>query len=410
MALCVLALLTVGVVMVNSADMSVGAGGAVTAESILLSRSTLYMALAVGAMWLCAVLPIRAVCARIERNAEPPSSPTPRLSGSRGLWLGVGVLSALLLTVYLPVIGHEVNGAYRWVRFNTPGLGETSMQPSELAKWGLVLLIAWYAVTRAEGLRRFWTGLLPALVATAIVAGIIVVEDLGTGVVVGAVACVMLVAAGARIRHFLPFLPVAGAAIVAAILVSPYRVRRLTAFLDPYADPQWTGYHMIQSMVAVANGEIFGRGLGHGLQKFGYLPEDRTDFLFAVICEEMGIAGAMLVIGLYTLLLWAGIAIIRAEPSRLLRMIGLGILVTIGLQAAVNLAVVTGLGPTKGIALPLLSSGGTGWVLTAACLGLLVNMDRTRRKDRVEQARWQEGRENRDGPLGHETGPTACPH
>jgi len=166
------------------------------------------------------------------------------------------------------------------------------------------------------------------------------------------------------------------AAVGLAILASPYRVARLTAFLDPYADPQGTGYHMIQSMGAVAGGGFFGRGLGHGLQKFGYLPEDRTDFLFAIICEELGTPGAALVVFLFAGLLLAGLAIVRREPDRLLRLMGVGVITTVGLQAVINLAVVTGLGPTKGIALPLVSSGGTGWILTAFSLGLLVAIDR----------------------------------
>jgi len=177
--------------------------------------------------------------------------------------------------------------------------------------------------------------------------------------------------------------PPALAMLALAVLSSPYRMKRMTAFLDPYADPEKTGFHMIQSMAAVANGEVTGRGLGHGLQKFGYLPEDRTDFLFAVICEELGIVGAGLVVALYAGLLVAGLSIVKRERSPLLKLIALGILSTVGLQAVINLAVVTGLGPTKGIALPLLSSGGTGWILTAASLGLLISMDRSQARSQI---------------------------
>lgn len=191
------------------------------------------------------------------------------------------------------------------------------------------------------------------------------------------VAVVMLVAAGARIAHFLALAPIGLAAFAAAVYASPYRLDRILAFLNPYADPEGTGYHMIQSMVAVANGQVFGRGLGFGLQKFGYLPEDRTDFLFAVICEELGLMGAAIVIVLYCGLLWSGHVIIRREHNPLLKLAALGVVLTVGIQAVINLAVVTGMGPTKGIALPMLSSGGTGWILTAASLGLLVALDRT---------------------------------
>jgi cell division protein FtsW len=185
----------------------------------------------------------------------------------------------------------------------------------------------------------------------------------------------MLLAAGARLWHFLVFIPPLAAGAVVLIVTNPYRLTRIETFLDPYMQPQGSGYHMIQSMLAVSGGEGFGRGLGYGLQKFGYLPEDTTDFLFAIICEELGIAGAAVVIFLYIAMLWAGLAIVKRQTSVVLKLLGLGIISTVGFQALINLAVVTGLGPTKGIALPLVSSGGTGWILTAASLGLLVAMD-----------------------------------
>ena len=150
-------------------------------------------------------------------------------------------------------------------------------------------------------------------------------------------------------------------------------------FLHPYADAQGEGYQMIQSLSTIAGGGFFGRGLGNGLQKFGYLPEDTTDFLFAVICEELGFVGALIVVSLYGAILWVGLDIARRESSRMLRLMVLGIIATIAIQALMNLMVVTGLGPTKGIALPLLSSGGTGWLFTSACLGLIVSIDRSQR-------------------------------
>jgi cell division protein FtsW len=171
-------------------------------------------------------------------------------------------------------------------------------------------------------------------------------------------------------------LPLAALAFAGAVVANPYRLTRLETFLNPYKDPEGSGYHMIQSMLAVHNGELTGRGLGHGMQKFGYLPEDQTDFLFAIICEETGLAGAALVALLYAGILWAGLSIIRKQPAPFLKLIAVGVLATLGLQALINLAVVTGLGPTKGIALPLLSAGGTGWILTSACLGTLIAIDR----------------------------------
>jgi cell division protein FtsW len=378
--LCVLALLTIGVVMVNSAGMSIDPKAAVTIESILLSRSTLYMGLAIAAMSVVALLPVRSIAdAMVARGPGPmlslgPSKALPEIPTA--LVFASVMLLALLSTTYWPVIGREVNGSHRWVGLPTKDSPFT-FQPSEIAKWAMVVLMSWYGVVCAPRLPSLMRGLIPGLVPVALVGGFIIVEDLGTGVLVASIACLLLLAAGARIVHFMLFVPFALAAFAAAVIASPYRLQRLATFLDPYAEPQGAGYHMIQSMVAVANGEVFGRGLGFGLQKFGYLPEDRTDFLFAVICEELGVAGAGLVIGLYLVLCWCGLAIVRREPNPILKLVALGVIATVGAQALINLAVVTGLGPTKGIALPMLSSGGTGWILTAASLGLVVSIDRT---------------------------------
>lgn len=375
--LCALALLTLGVVMVNSALMSVapvdGNGdqiAGITPESIILSKSTLYLGLAVAALATAALLPVRRLSALVSGPIERDAS---SLAGLRVLILCVLALLCLLSLVYFPIIGKSVNGSARWVRLG----GSLSIQPSEIAKWGLIALIAWYGAVRSRWVSRFRIGLLPALAAIGVVCFAIVLEDLGTGVLIAASSCVVLLAAGARMTHFACFIPLGAVGIVAAIATSPYRVKRILAFLDPFADPQGTGYHMIQSMAAIAGGGGAGRGLGHGFQKFGYLPEDHTDFLFAIVCEELGIAGGALVLALYIMMLWAAMGIVRRESDRLLKLLGLGIITTIGLQAVINLFVVTGMAPTKGIALPLMSSGGTGWILTAGCLGLLAAMDRT---------------------------------
>lgn len=384
--LCALALLTIGVVMVQSAGMGVrpldagadpqaaAAVSGVTAESLLLSRTSLYLVLAVGAMTLASRLPVRRMADRAERAAFLPPA------GDAGvLVIGSVVLLAMLSTVYIPGIQREVNGAARWINLHAPGL--ESVQPSEIAKWGLVVLVAFYAARMAtrtsNQMRSFFSGLLPACLCVGVVSGFVVLEDLGTGVLMVAASSVVLLAAGARVWHFMLFTPPAFAAVLVAIITSPYRVQRITSFIDPYADPQGSGYHMIQSLTTVAGGGVFGRGLGHGLQKFGYLPEDTTDFLFAVVCEELGLAGAVMVLFLYALMIWLGTSIAVRERSLTLKLMVLGITATVALQALINLFVVTGLAPTKGIALPLISSGGTGWILTGFALGLVVGVDRT---------------------------------
>lgn len=392
-ALCALALLMVGVVMVNSAGMSVDARETLAIQTILISRPAIYAGLAMLAMALASMIPIRRFLPASVSTPEPLVPPSeadaprhPFLSISWfsqmfreaaalwPLWACVAAILALLVTVYVPGLARPRNGSHRWISLPAPGL--ESIQPSEIAKWGMVMVMAWYGARYSRRMPSFWLGLVPGLAAAGLIAGFIVLEDLGTGVLLGLVACVMLIAAGGRPWQLLLLCPAPLAGITLAIITSPYRLDRIRSFVDPYIDPQGKGFHMIQSMVAVANGQVTGRGLGHGLQKFGYLPEDTTDFLFAIVCEELGIAGAALVLALFAGLLWGLWMIVRREQLLVLKLLGLGVLATIGIQAIINLAVVTGLGPTKGIALPLLSSGGTGWILTAAALGLVIAIDR----------------------------------
>lgn len=350
----------------------------VSLASLLTSQHAIFMVVALLAMGGAALFPLRRIAERLV-----PSGEIPVLSRERP-WAGVGTLAigtvlivGLLALVYLSGVGKAAKGSERWLRIPAPGLGQISVQPSEIAKWGLVLLLAYFAARRAAVMSLFWRGLAPALIAMGMVSAVVIKEDLGTGALIGAAATIVLLAGGARIWHFAVLSPLACAAIYFAIAGSEYRMKRITAFLHPYADPQGTGYHPIQSMGAVAGGGILGRGLGHGIQKFGYLPEDTNDFIFAIICEELGAPGAALVIGLFAILIWSAFAIIAREQNRMLKLFGLGVVTTVGLQALINLAVVTALGPTKGIALPLVSAGGTGWTLTAVSLGLLISIGRT---------------------------------
>lgn len=392
-ALCVLALLTIGVVMVNSAGMVVDTHKALSIQSILLSRSTVYAAIAMVALFACAMLPIRRLLPAAVRGEEPVT-PLGEVDAPRSrfltptwfseifrayaamwpLWAGALALVAVMALVYVPGVERPRNGSHRWISLRLPGL--ESIQPSEIAKWGLIVLVAWFGARYARRMKSFWLGFAPGLAAAGLVSAFVVLEDLGTGALLAVAAAIVLLGAGGRLWQLLILLPIPVAGAVLAIVTNEYRMHRIESFLNPFLDPKGKGFHMIQSMVAVANGEIFGRGLGGGLQKFEYLPEDTTDFIFAIICEELGIAGAALVLALFAGLLWGVWSITRRERIPMLKLIGLGVMATIGIQALINLAVVTGLGPTKGIALPLLSSGGTGWILTAAALGLVIAMDR----------------------------------
>ncbi|MSR69113.1 MAG: FtsW/RodA/SpoVE family cell cycle protein [Phycisphaerales bacterium] len=368
-----------GVVFVNSASLDVTGDSKTTFEAILGGRSTLF-ALASA---LCLLIGSRI--------------PVERLGIAKGFWNPVWpimvVIFAGIVLVHVPGIGREVNGASRWV-----SVGSLTFQPSEIAKWGMPLILAWWCCSRGEKLKSFWGGFVPPVAFTALVAMGIAVEDLGTATLVMLIALIVVVAAGCRWWHAALLAPVAILGFIGLIIVSPYRVNRIIAYLDPYADSQGIGYHIIQSMGAISGGGIAGRGLGNSVQKFGYLPEGTTDFIYAIICEETGIIGAFLVIALYALLLWCGWLIIGAvrgkratgQTSRLppySQLVGLGVLATLGFQALINILVVTGLAPTKGIALPLLSRGGTGWMLTCFSLGLIMSMDRKlAREDALEEA------------------------
>ncbi|MCH8164376.1 MAG: FtsW/RodA/SpoVE family cell cycle protein [Planctomycetes bacterium] len=370
--LLVIALLTIGVVMVNSAGLTIDPERQIDLRDVLLGRPTILAGLAVAMMLVGSRIPLD----RLYR-ARGIASPLP--------WLALAIV-ALLLAVHLPGIGLEINGARRWI-----SLGPISFQPSEVAKWGVLLILAGYAARRAGEMGQFMRGFVQPMAFVALLCALIATEDLGTAVLIGAASVGVLLAGGAKVLHAAVLAPPAVLAFVAAVLSNPYRLDRLRAFVDPYQDPQGIGYHMIQSMATVAGGGVPGRGLGNSVQKFGYLPQDTNDFIFAIICEELGLIGAAVIICLFCTLLVCGLSIIRrVEPASggANRLLGLGILLTIGLQAVINMAVVTGLAPTKGIALPLVSAGGTGWVLTAFSIGLLVSMDRAIASRKPRPASW----------------------
>ncbi|TVQ51120.1 MAG: cell division protein FtsW [Phycisphaerales bacterium] len=355
--LIVITLLTFGVLMVSSAGLSVDPSRTVSVADVIWGRQAKLAIMAVIAMLVAMHIPTMWFY-----RARGVNSPIP--------WLVVGSIGLLLL-VHVPEIGREINGARRWIFF-----GPINFQPSEVAKWALLFVLAWHAARRAGVMGRFFTGFVPPMIIVCIICALIGTEDLGTAVLVGAVSVGVLIAAGTKIWQVALLIPAGLAAAAMAIFTSTYRMNRVHAFFDPFQDPQGIGYHVLQSMAAVSGGGLAGRGLGNSVQKFGYLPEATTDFIYAIICEELGVAGAAVVICLYALLLICGLSIIARAVHPFQRLLGLGILLTIGMQALINLAVVTGTAPTKGIALPLLSAGGTGWILTAFCLGLLVSIDR----------------------------------
>ncbi|MCZ6834711.1 MAG: putative lipid II flippase FtsW [Planctomycetota bacterium] len=356
--LCVVSLLVIGVVMVQSAGLRIVPDRTIDIREVLLGKQAALAAMAILTLFIASRLPVNKLY-----QTRGWLNPIP--------WIVLGSM-ALLLVVHLPGIGKEVNGARRWIE-----LGPIGFQPSELAKWGFIIVIAWWAARHADSMHLLRRGFLPPMILLGLACVLIATEDLGTSVLIGTVGVCMLIAAGARLWHVSLLIPVGAAGFVTAVMTSEYRINRLKAFLDPFQDPQGIGYHIIQSMSAINGGGLAGRGLGNSVQKFGYLPEDTTDFIFAIICEELGVMGAAIVVCLYAALLLGGFSIIRRLTCPFQSLLGLGVLLTIGFQALINMAVVTGMAPTKGIALPLLSAGGTGWIVTAFSIGLLVSMDRT---------------------------------
>ena len=375
------ALLTLGVLMVPSAGMTLGSTqyAPPTADApltqvlaplqhALLHRHTMFAAVAVAAMLVASRIDARSMFGFIDADSLARAGHRPR-RWTNPLGLVVALSFALVVLTFIPGFGREVNGSARWIRF-----GGFGFQPSELLKWTAVLTVAWWCARRRGSMHRFWAGLCPALAFTALAAGLVGYADLGTGLLIAAVCVAMLLAGGARWWHLAAFAPAGAALVVAAIVAAPYRVQRLLAFMDPWADPMGTGYHPIASMTAFASGGVFGRGLGNSIQKY-HLPEDTTDFVFPILSEELGLAGATLTLGLFLTLLWIGLAVVTQSRDTFSRMLGLGILLTVGLQALINLSVVTVVVPTKGIALPLVSAGGTGWIMTAFMLGLVAALD-----------------------------------
>jgi cell division protein FtsW len=355
---CVIGLIGLGVVMVQSAAFNIAAAGETLPDLWSWTgrgtRHALFAALAVLTLVTASRLDYR----RLTHDNAFRSPAT---------WL-FGLAGLLCVAVLIPGIGAEVNGARRWLV-----IGPLRVQPSELAKWATVLLLAdRLARPDASSLRGF----LIASAATGLACLLVVIEDFGTAALIGGAAFCLLLAGPTRWRHLLIACPPAIVAACWFVYAEPYRWRRITAFLDPWAVPETDGYHVIQSLYSFATGGWLGTGLGNGVQKLGYLPEDTTDFIFAVICEELGVFGAGLVAVGYLTVLAVGYAGAMRCGTGFGRLLAFGIAAMLGLQAAINIAVATASVPTKGMPLPLVSAGGSGLVATAFMLGLLYSICR----------------------------------
>ncbi len=283
----------------------------------------------------------------------------------------------LLVIVLIPGIGIEKNYARRWLEIPL-GPVRMSFQPSELAKWCLVFLMAAVLAQWQPPVKSFLRRFLPLCGLAGITVALIVIEDFGTAAFVAVLAFMIMLFGGVVWWYLLTPLPPAACGFFFSIVTNPTRINRLKSFFTP--DPNAVSaeaYQITQSLIAIATGGLWGKGLGNGISKYGHLPEDTTDFIFAVICEELGLAGACLVIFLFIMLLLCGIIVVLRCKDRFGQLLASGIVLTICLQAAINIAVVTQCLPTKGIALPYISAGGSGLLLTAAASGVLINIARS---------------------------------
>jgi cell division protein FtsW len=284
-------------------------------------------------------------------------------------WIVMGCVGGLLLVL---VFGLQINGARRWLTF-----GYFSIQPTEMAKLAMVLYLAAFLSNPNRRVTDWRRGFLPPVVVVSGVCFLIVVEpDLGSIVVIGLVFVCMMYLAGARLRHLaclgLPMI----LGFLALIVFSPERWERFTTFLNPFQDREGAGYQLVQSLLALENGGIFGVGLGQGKQKLLYLPEAHTDFVLALVGEELGLMGTLGLLGLFVILVFKGFRVAALAPDMFGRFLALGITLLLTMQAMINAGVVSGMLPTKGLTLPLVSYGGSSLLTTMLAIGILLNIAR----------------------------------
>jgi cell division protein FtsW len=283
------------------------------------------------------------------------------------VWGLLAVTAAALVAV---LFSPPINNTRRW--FGIAGVG---IQPSELAKLTLAIFVAWMLERRMHRVNDMFYSLVPLAVITVPIVGLVLLEpDFGSAMTILAIVGAMVFAAGLSMRYLVG-LSVVGLPLVAVVLMSAdYRRKRLLSFLDPWADPLGDGYQIIQSLIAVGSGGIFGQGLMGGVQKLFYLPEPHTDFIYAVVAEELGFVGSSAVVLCFCLIAWRGLRAAASAPDRFGALLAVGLTTMIAVQAFVNISVVLGLLPTKGIPLPFVSAGGSSLLISLVSMGILLNI------------------------------------
>lgn len=278
----------------------------------------------------------------------------------------------LLLLVLIPGVGVVRGGARSWL-----GIGSFGIQPSEFMKLGMILFLAKWLSAEQQKITQFTKGLLPPLGLVFLAFGLIMLQpDLGTGAVMVGASMILIYTAGASMRHLGGLALVGMIGFVGLIIAAPYRLKRITSFLDPWADPLDGGYQIIQSLFAIGPGGLVGLGLGMSRQKFSYLPEPQTDFIFSILAEELGFIGGFTLILLFLVIVWRGIRTAIAAPDTFGSLLAIGITSIIGVQVLINIGVVIGMMPVTGITLPLVSYGGSSLTLLLTGLGILLNISR----------------------------------
>ncbi len=346
---CVLLLVGLGIVMVYSAG-AIRAADLFGKEHHYLFRQATYAGIGLTAMLVASRIPYQLY--------------------KRWTYPVLGAVLLMLVLVLIPGIGSTQGGATRWL-----SLGSFYVQPSELAKFALVLYLA-YSLTKKQGhIDTFSIGILPHLIVAGLALMLILVEpDFGTTAVLAAILFAMMFVAGTRILHLAGLFAAAAPLAFVAMMGAEYRRDRFIAFLDPWPHQADTGFQLIQSWLAFHNGGVFGAGLGAGTQKLFYLPAAHTDFIFSVLGEEMGLWGVLLTLILFGAFIYRGTTFAGRAPDLFGRLLGIGITFIIGLQAVINMMVVMGLLPTKGLTLPFVSYGGSSMVAYLFMVGVLLNI------------------------------------
>lgn len=345
--ICVAALISIGLVVLFSASSPIKGG-----PYAYLYKQFIFLALALGGGWAVAVSDLE----QLRKFA----------------WVAAGVALVGLVMVLIPGIGIKVNGGRRWL-----GLGGVRLQISEFAKLALVFSLAHYLAVNQSRLHDFWRGfVLPSAWVGLFVLIVLVEPDFGAAFLIGTIGVILLFLAGARLKFLLPSIGAAVAAFVVLVMHNPVRLARVMSFLDPEANRQGTGYQPWQALLAFAAGGVDGVGLGNGRQQNAFLPEAHTDYIFAIMGEEMGLIFTLLTVGLFVTIFVAGLMHVRRAPNLFQFLLVTGCVLLITFQAIINLGVVTSLLPSKGMSLPFISAGGSNLLLMGLLVGVIINSQR----------------------------------